>query len=217
MQCHEFEERLQHLLDHRLTPSEDALLVHHTRQCPECAATLQAEINLFRGLHARQLGTPALAQQVVARHQAHHSQERTWRRLTWTAAIASVSLCSWMAFSWFAAHSQTDVVNQAVPQSATAHVAQRQPTEEELQLARKSLETLALQISDKRRLEDMNASLEPSLRPLRSSFGLAIDALRRTLPRSREGRASRTSDGAAAPLETLLFTSCTHSELSLRA
>ena len=48
----------------------------------------------------------------------------------------------------------------------------------------------------------MSESLTPSIKPIRSSFGLAIDALRRTLPRGKEQRPAKPDSGARFTLDS---------------
>jgi hypothetical protein len=59
MNCHEFEDRLQVLLDDRRDPAADALLCKHARGCSACRQMLEGQQALFAGLAA--LAVPPLA------------------------------------------------------------------------------------------------------------------------------------------------------------
>lgn len=69
MRCRQFEERLQHLLDRRQAPSEDAHLMRHARRCPECRETLAACARMLDGLNLLELPVPDddFSQRVVNR------------------------------------------------------------------------------------------------------------------------------------------------------
>src|SRR5687767_4855433 len=69
MQCHEFENRLNAVLDDRSEPQADPRLAAHARDCPPCRRLLAGQRTLFTGLR-RSMAPPlkaAFAQQVVAR------------------------------------------------------------------------------------------------------------------------------------------------------
>jgi hypothetical protein len=50
MHCHEFEERLQIVLDERRRPELDGKLARHAEQCVDCRGSLAAQQALFAGL-----------------------------------------------------------------------------------------------------------------------------------------------------------------------
>jgi hypothetical protein len=64
-----------------------------------------------------------------------------------------------------------------------------------------ALESLATQIGDSAELDEVSETLTPTIRPIQSSFGLAIDALRRTLPRGKEHRSNKPEAGAHVATE----------------
>ena len=69
MQCHEFENRLNAVLDERGEPQADPRLAAHARDCPPCRRLLAGQRALFTGLR-QSIAPPlkaAFSQQVVAR------------------------------------------------------------------------------------------------------------------------------------------------------
>lgn len=59
MRCHEFELRLNAVLDDRRDPAADALLAAHAAQCADCRQVLAAQRALFAGL--AELAVPPIA------------------------------------------------------------------------------------------------------------------------------------------------------------
>lgn len=67
MKCTDFENRLNELLDDRLSPQEDAALVSHAENCLDCREMLAAQESLFRGMAvlARRTPLPDLGTRVL--------------------------------------------------------------------------------------------------------------------------------------------------------
>ena len=61
MQCREFEDRLNDVLDQRLLPEQDGLLVRHAGECLACRRLLNGQAALFSGLELCE--TPPLSSQ----------------------------------------------------------------------------------------------------------------------------------------------------------
>jgi hypothetical protein len=68
MKCTDFENRLNELLDDRLSPQDDAALLAHAEHCLDCRETLAAQESLFRGMGTltRRTVSPELAPRVLA-------------------------------------------------------------------------------------------------------------------------------------------------------
>jgi hypothetical protein len=212
MQCHEFEDRMQTLLDSRLPPEHDAILCDHAGACAGCAQMLHAQQQLFNALSRPMLPpTRDFATAVVQQHaQARSVQLQFRRRLSWGLAFTSALAITWLAVSGRLipkpsspnVPSEQHLVVQPTSPASLAHQAparspfDQRKTAEKLGQYREVIVSLAHQISESSDLDHVGATLEPGLRPLQSSFGLAIDALRRTLPRGREEREVRPKDGA---------------------
>ena len=64
MRCREFEDRLNDVLDQRLSPERDASLLRHAGECGSCRQVLDGQAALFTGL--RRLNTPALSSRFAA-------------------------------------------------------------------------------------------------------------------------------------------------------
>src|SRR5262245_5448721 len=93
MQCAEFENRLNRLLDSRLSPDDDGPLNDHAHECEGCSSLLHAQHVLFSGLRASRPGAPAdLADRVVSRRYTEVSRSRThWRNLGWAMLLATAA------------------------------------------------------------------------------------------------------------------------------
>lgn len=67
MKCTDFENRLNELLDDRLSPQNDATLIAHAAGCADCREVLAAHESLFRGLAVLNHRTvaPELGKQVL--------------------------------------------------------------------------------------------------------------------------------------------------------
>ncbi len=68
MKCDNFADRLNELLDERLSPQDDASLLAHADQCGDCRETLAAQETLFRGLAVlqRRSVSPEIGRRVLA-------------------------------------------------------------------------------------------------------------------------------------------------------
>jgi hypothetical protein len=217
MQCVEFEDRLNRLLDHRLAPESDAQLAHHARQCDECAGLLGAQQRLLAGMRAARIAAPVdLADRVIARRHVERQGHRSrWRTLGWAAILATAASVGWIALMALKAREAGQEMAAERPAPAATHAKRgpsnmtaalaatsvgparpKQDSEEKFDEYRRAFESLATRIGDTTELDEMSESLSPSIRPIQSSFGLAIDALWRTLPRGKEAPPMKPDAGA---------------------
>jgi hypothetical protein len=217
MQCVEFEDRLNRLLDHRLSPDDDLQLADHAQQCDACTRMLLAQQRLFAGLRESRLAPPVeLADRVLStRHLETQARRGWWKGAGILAMMATAASLGGLALMAIAARDSADrvAVSPAPPDIedaprdsggglAIAHLGGRsQPTrketDERLLEYRQALESLATRIGDPAmEFDDVSETLSPSIRPIQSSFSLAIDALWRTLPRGREAKGSKPESGA---------------------
>jgi|GEM_PF-3788283 len=96
MNCDEFEERIQQLLDRRRNLAADARLRRHARRCEDCRAIRRAYLQLFEGLSRSE--SPALDQgfseRVVHLVQpvTRPASMETWRSRRFLAAWSAVAL-----------------------------------------------------------------------------------------------------------------------------
>jgi hypothetical protein len=217
MQCTEFEDRLNRLLDHRLLPDDDPHLRQHAQDCPACAETFGSQQRLFAGLRSMRV-EPAdgLAARVVVRQQMEVRAVRSkWQSMQWTALLVTAASLGWVAllavqgqrapqqFIPGVAPTAGSVAPRTTPRQASPRTddlaiasTQGDPAEAQFHEYRRALEDLAMRFGDSAELGEMSESLSPSIRPIQSSFGIALDALRRTLPRSRENSPARPEAGA---------------------
>ena len=96
MQCREFEDRLNDLLDQRLAPERDVLLMRHAGECLDCRQLLNGQVTLFAGLKmldkpvpSRQFAAVVLEKSGVSSASALHQQPRPKSR--WVAIAAGVA------------------------------------------------------------------------------------------------------------------------------
>jgi hypothetical protein len=213
MQCEEFEDRLNRLLDHRLSPDDDASLAMHARDCDECAGWFHAQQRLFAGL--RMGPTPPLpaelATRVVSQRHSELSRRRAaWQNAGWAVLLASAASLGGLALMALKTNDSQPNVVEKKPVPGTSHglaitgigskpgqAIKAEKADEKLEDYFVVIENFATQISDSKEFDEMSESLQPSIKPLRSSFGLAIDALRRTLPRGKESRTTKPDSGAS--------------------
>src|SRR4051794_19559154 len=67
MNCQEFEDRLQLVLDERCSPERDERLAEHARNCANCRETIQAQEALLEALpKSRQMPSGPWAKNVAA-------------------------------------------------------------------------------------------------------------------------------------------------------
>lgn len=91
MRCKEFDVRLQQLLDRRMVPESDALVVTHGKECTRCRRLLRAQRTLFRELQRGMM--PSCEDDFDARVLARlrcDQKARGSRRYAWSAAAAAV-------------------------------------------------------------------------------------------------------------------------------
>ena len=212
MQCVEFENRLNRLLDNRLSPDDDDQLADHARDCEGCCGLLHAQQMLFSGLRASRPAAPAdLADRVVSRRHTEVTRSRTiWRNVGWTVLLASAAGLAGLAVMSLGRAPAPNLVKTpqpAAPQKSgsgprlamgTVGPTQRvdPKVDEKFDEYFVALENFATQIGDSKEFDEVSESLEPGIKPIRSSFELALDALRRTLPRGRE-RTGKSDAGAS--------------------
>ena len=234
MTCQAFEQRLQLLLDSRLTPQHDAALRSHAETCELCRERLAAQQVLFSVLRQRVVQPASLATHVMSSLPTRlNTAPATRGRWSWSAGLVGVA-CAGLACAWWspALPNPLPRANPRIPTAITTNVAApnaevRQaevamPTitnlasnetlsaneslsaHETLGVYREAFESIATKIHSSS-LEEVQATLEPGLNPIRSSFGLTLDALRRTLPRGKEERAARPPHGAFLSPEITLY------------
>ena len=210
MQCAEFEDRLDRLLDHRLAPDEDAALTDHAHDCEECGSLFHAQQRLFAGLkQSRVQPSVELASRVVAQQHWEVTRRRSaWRNTGWAVLLASAASLGGLTLMAIAARDQQPAVVKtppakvkgsglAIAQVGAPKKSNDSKADEKFEEYFVVLENIAAQIGESKEFDEVSESLEPGIKPIRSSFGLAIDALRRTLPRGRDSRPTKPDAGAS--------------------
>jgi hypothetical protein len=125
MHCHEFEHRLNEVLDQRGRPEADTLLAEHARRCAGCGERLAAQRLVFAGLTQRAVPAPsaALARRAIAQV-VHARPHRAPGRTRWWLAASAV-LAS--AAAVLLAVSLVRYVRSGGPALAARHESDEQP------------------------------------------------------------------------------------------
>jgi hypothetical protein len=197
MQCHEFEQRLNDLLDERQSPESDPLLVGHAAQCADCRQFLVGQRILFEGLrHGPGVGTrDQFAAAVVATHAIDHASPRSYGKkssLAWvgwlglaTAAAALVAVSIFLA-SEPAGQQQAGGAGpgQATDLAGANSASARGGAKGLSQYTPPGGYGVAIAGFVPEAVEQMEnvERYAPGIRPLRVSFAMLWDALRRTIP-----------------------------------
>ena len=194
MQCSEFEDRLQYLLDLRSVPHQDAALQSHAQICPRCRDQLLATGRLLDGLEL--LEAPELdddfAQKVVlhvgvpARHPVSHSIVVAALALAATALIA-ISPSLWSIFqdrqpvATNPRPTHSGSANRNSAESPTLAASNHVSANQGWMVSQDSIQILYPEETRQRHRQQMS-QIADDLRPIASPFNAAVTALRRSLP-----------------------------------
>lgn len=136
MRCDAFEDRLQHLLDERQCPEDDALLAEHAADCPHCRDVLDAQAGLFDTVRDWSVANlevdlvDRVVDRVVSRAtvgtaSVRVAASRSWWQTAsgrWTAlaVAAALVLVAWKGIDRFAPRTANDSSPSAVDPGHTA-------------------------------------------------------------------------------------------------
>ncbi len=220
MQCSDFQQRLQRLLDQRRAPEGDPRLNRHADRCPACKDLLDAQEQLLAGLELAEV--PPLPADFARRTVARAGQVRLRGRLVAAAAVmAAVAALLLLALLPLfpgqppqqVARPRGDlphapgVVGTAVPgrlPDVRQPTVSRESDEYDPEAVRMLLQQLVGQLDAARQ-----RSLEPvdqiagGLRPLATTLNVAIDALRQSIPVGRDNGAVTPQANSAQWLDSL--------------
>lgn len=219
MQCREFADRMNEVLDRRQAPERDALLLRHAGECLPCRQTLRGQAALFAGLELAE--TPTLSNQFAAAVLVQANEipvatianpQRSARK-NWVGVIAGfVSLAAVVLVavliglsrqqgpvrptankpaSPIAAPKTVEVARNLPPQKETTPIANAKAAPPpDYQEYRDALNSLTAQLPSAVEKIDEVQQATPAIRPIRASFSMAIGTLQRTIP-NRTRRDSR--------------------------
>ena len=222
MNCHEFEDRLQRLLDERERPEADLKLRAHAEECELCRQTLHVQEALFAGLRAWRapamtLSAAATAEAAVGAEVGVVQRKPTSSIRQWLGMVAGLAVVVLLAFgiAWQIQQSgnrQAVVADGSKPKVSREKriVRRNKPTRsvdkevgKELATAnnqpqhsptlspgiRQPLGTYSMTVGNFAarfpEAVDQLGEVEryaPGIRPIRISFSLILDALRRAIP-----------------------------------
>ena len=195
MQCHEFEARVNQLLDRRALLEADSAIMAHSFVCSRCSEVLSGYQTLLHGLASLsvedtscRLADNMLAEVMPARRD---SGARVWYFCLATAALILLSVLPWLSGTTEVAlppakPSEFEVVDAGAPQHAPA------APQEDLALwpAEKNDRYIAMAEEIAVRNLTWVEPVAHGLRPVKTSMAAAFNALRRTLPGSSPGATS---------------------------
>ncbi|MCC7085233.1 MAG: zf-HC2 domain-containing protein [Pirellulales bacterium] len=178
MHCDEFENRLNDLLDRRITPDDDSRLRSHARHCPECAESMADYSALAAALKNLLPERPDESFPLAVMDQ--WSRERTisirHRLMYWAVPSLTAAAALLIAMTLWRGK-PTNPNSVSIPTSNVVHSIGIPSGYDRLA---KETQQLASLITT-RQLEVMNELVE-GIKPVTASFGAAYDALRRTMP-----------------------------------
>ncbi|HUG66394.1 MAG TPA: hypothetical protein VMM76_01505 [Pirellulaceae bacterium] len=194
MQCAEFEQRLQQLLDDRQKVEQDSLLQEHARGCDACGRVLRGQAGLLAGL--RMIPKPTFAADLGHRvlDQLRIDQRKRNNRLLVIAALAAaaVIMVALLPLAGDRVRFQRDHEHGggiALVSPGPQQTPKNAFTEQDSNDLRMLMHSLMLQFSE-HRLEMFEPvdQLASGIRPLALTFNLAFVTLRRALPGYSEPR-----------------------------
>ncbi|HEX5104887.1 MAG TPA: hypothetical protein VFV87_13800 [Pirellulaceae bacterium] len=223
MHCHEFETRLNHILDDRGQPRADAQLAAHAETCDDCRQLLLGQEMLLAGLRRfspppvssgfsrRVVAQAASAERLSARAMpASSSRKIVWALATVLSTAAVMLLIVsliWQARRGPMPRPGDQVAKQSTPSPGTASqprrsrpsgLAMTQPGVSQpnwIRGYRGTIDNLAVTLPETVQRLDEVEHYAPGIRPIRISLGVLLDALWRAIPGSHgdEARPTRTS------------------------
>lgn len=223
MRCREFEDRMNDVLDQRLAPERDEVLLRHAGECTSCRRILDGQAVLFAGLNRLDTPFPAngFAADVLVR--AQRGANKKWLGI----AAGLVSIAAVLLVAVLIGLLRQDPARPTVVQKETAPAPQnievarnslpstvaRPPTLANVAKSpsmepqkpghdyaeyREAINSLTARLpSAVERIDEVQQST-PAIRPLRASFSMAIGTLQKTIPnrgQKREQRHPRPDSG----------------------
>jgi hypothetical protein len=196
MRCHEFETRLNDLLDERRQPRLDVQLSRHTRQCDQCEGLLRSFEAVFEGLQSlppleieSELGQRVVAdfRPTVAMRLQRRENLRGWSR--WLMVAAAMLMAAVPA--WFVGRMSSDSRDGDPPAPTIAKdVEPITPSGSMLAVSYNYQKWAQIAAPIANRPLEVAGDVADGLKPVANSMSAALDALRRTIPRGSDTRSS---------------------------
>jgi hypothetical protein len=188
MQCCRVEKRIQDLLDDQLDPSFDSELIQHAATCAACHDVLEVQGKLFDGLQV--LTVPSLSDDFSQRVVDMVVIQR--RRPLQRDSLAAAFLAITAALLVFLALGPWNRKQDNLPKIASATVEQLVPVGP-TRLSASGLDSDEVRLAFEQLVAQLTSGsgsgfyqveqLTGTIRPLASTLNVAIDAIRRSLPR----------------------------------
>ena len=207
MQCENFETRLNLLLDRRQRPEADNRLLAHAQGCEACRDLLAAQEFLFDGTDLLECPpvSEGFAQRVVAGlasppQPANRLGGGGGRWLAYSAAAAALLLVAAIGVPWLVSSGKFDFARQQpvaplVPSPGSLAVTEPSPVRPS-ELAPPDYRQMLGQFPEDPREALENVDIPGGLRPIATSFGVAVGLIRNTLPRVKDETPERKPQAA---------------------
>ena len=169
MNCHDFENRLNVILDDRGDPASDSRLIAHARQCRSCGQLLAGQRALVTGL--RQLAVPATGRDFARRVVAEVASppvrslppSRAWLAIGAVLASAAAVLLA-VSLVWYARSRGPAIAGNRQPQPAQRSIVASRPPSRGLTTIDQPILKKHRSTEDQRRSSDLSNSA-PSRAP----------------------------------------------------
>jgi hypothetical protein len=190
MKCVSFQRRLHAILDQRLPLESDAELAKHAWQCCECRQVFVTQQRILDVLGTATAVAPADLAARVVQATTCRAVPRRWGRVWMAGAVAASLLIVLIPVSIYRA--SRDAGSPATPLVAPAAasstpLAAVEPPPASLSAGyQQFLASLVSQLDGVQRLGPVG-QLTGAVRPITNSFGVAIDALRKSFPVKSKG------------------------------
>ena len=189
MRCVDFELRMNEIMDDRLDPNVDRLLVSHAQQCECCQDLLRWNSAIIEAIPRTTVRSRSLVDEVVA-----SAQSQWWSRPTLWAGLVAVAVLAAIAVN----------LPRGGDPSPEGPDANRELSAQAPDVAPSPIESAALwALLDQIPVDETRHVTDPiagGIRPIRNSLGMAFEALRDTLPPNKRSRVPPPQAGFSVPV-----------------
>lgn len=170
MQCVDFELRMNEVLDDRLDPHVDPLLISHARQCEACQDLLDWNSAIVRAIPA----APAISEPLADRITVSAQREWWTHPGVWGGLVAAAVLLAIVV--------NLPKTPEPTPSVDTSDQIAKNQNTNGSQIESFAIWGLIDQIPVEENTRYVTVPIAGGIRPIRNSLGVAFEALRETLP-----------------------------------
>jgi hypothetical protein len=172
MQCVDFEQLMNEVLDDRLDPHVDPLLISHARQCEACQDLLDWNSAIVRAIPE----APAISEPLADRITISARREWWAHRTVWGGAVAAAVLLALVV------NLPTTTPDSTPSVDTNDQVAEQRQNTDGSQIESFAIWAFIDQIPVEEKTRYVTVPIASGIRPIRNSLGVAFEALRETLP-----------------------------------